>query len=41
MELMQGMNRVAQLLGLTATVAQGLADAGPAVGGSTGAGCDY
>ena len=34
----QGTNREAQLLGLTETVAQGLADAGPAVGGSTGAG---
>ena len=37
MELMQGTNREAQLLGLTAMVAQGLADAGPAVGGNTGA----
>ena len=39
MELTQGTNRVAQLLGLMAMVAQGLADAGPAMGGSTGAGC--
>ena len=39
MELMQGMNWKAQLLGLTATVAQGLADAGSAVGGSTGEEC--
>ena len=38
MELMQGTNRKAQLLGLTAMVAQGLADAGSAVGGSIGAG---
>ena len=41
MELTQGTNRVAQPLGLTATVAQGLADAGAVVGGSTGAGCGY
>ena len=41
MEMTQGMNRVAQLLGLTAMVAQGLADTGPAVGGNTGAGCGY
>ena len=34
---MQGTNKEAQLVGLTATVAQGLADAGPTVGGSTGA----
>ena len=31
----------AQLLGLTATMAQGLADAAPAVGGSADAGRDY
>ena len=35
------MNREAQLMGLTATVAQGLADAGPAVGSSIGAGGGY
>ena len=41
MELRQGTNRVAQLLGLTATVAQGLVDASPARGGSAGAGRGY
>ena len=35
------MNREAQLLGLTEMVGQGLADAGPAVGGIIGAGCGY
>ena len=35
MELLQGTNREAQLMGLTALVAQGLADVGPEVGGST------
>ena len=38
MELMQGTNREAQLLWLTTTVAQGLAEAGQAVDGSTGVG---
>ena len=38
---MQGSNREAQLMGLTATVAQGLADAGSTVGNSTDAGGGY
>ena len=38
---MQSMNKEAQLMGLTATVAQRLADAGPTVGSSTGTGGGY